>query len=79
MTKKKSIFKTCWKEYTTWFKAEWKNAWHILSETFISLIEAVWEWLYAIIGSAVGGLWKIVLKPVLVAIKEYVINWIKRI
>lgn len=75
----KAIWKQCWKEFTEWFCAQWEYAWSLLKISIIDLVSACFEWAKAILGSAVAGLWKLVLKPVGKWCYETIIEWIKKI
>ena len=77
--KEQSIWKSCWDEYVIWFCAQWKEAWNILREGIVDFVTIVFQWIYVIFGSIFGGLWKIVLKPCFIYIKDFVLDWIRRL
>lgn len=68
-----------WDEFTTWFLTQWKYAWELLEASIIGLIKSIFEWAYAILGAAIGGLWKLVIVPTGKWCCQQVINWIKKI
>lgn len=75
----KEIWSKQWDEYTTWFLTQWQYAWEFLTTSIIGLVKAIFEWVYAILGAAIGGLWKLVLVPIGKWCCEKIINWIKKI
>lgn len=75
----KEIWAKEWDEFTVWFRSQWKYAWDLLSTSIIALVKAVFEWAYAILGAAIGGLWKLVIVPVGKYALDTIINWIKKI
>lgn len=66
-------------EFTAWFIIQWKYAWELMESSIIGLIKAIFEWAYAILGAAIGGLWKLVIAPTGKWCCQQVINWIKKI
>lgn len=75
----KEIWSKQWDEFTTWFLTQWKYAWDLLATSATCLVQAIFEWAYAIIGAAIGGFWKLVLVPTGKWCCQQVINWIKKI
>ena len=75
----KEIWSKQWDEFTTWFLTQWKYAWELLAASISGLVQAIFEWAYAIIGAAIGGFWKLVLVPTGKYLLQSIINWIKKI
>lgn len=73
------MLKKCWKEYIKWLKTEWKHAWGTLVDSITTFIDAIFVWIYTILGSVIAGFWKLFLKPILAWIQELIKNWIKKI
>ena len=75
----KTIWKQCWGEFTAWFCDQWKYAWELLKISIIGLVQACFEWLKTIVGGAIAGFWKLVVKPVGKWCYETIIEWIKNL
>lgn len=75
----KDVWLQCWDEFSVWFCSQWKYAWSLLSESLSGLIVAVFEWAKTIVGSALGGAWKLIIKPVGKWCCDKIVEWIKKI
>lgn len=75
----KEIWTQQWDEFTTWFITQWKYAWELLKTSIIGLIQSIFEWLYTVAGTAIGGLWKLVLVPVGKYTLEKLIELVKKL
>lgn len=75
----KEIWTKCWGEFTEWFVAQWKYAWDLLKTSLIQFVQAIFQWIYAIAGALVLGLWKLVIKPVGKYIADAIIAWFEKL
>ena len=75
----KEIWTKCWGEFANWFVMQWGYAWDLLKVSLIQFVQAIFNWIYAVCGALVLGLWKLVIKPVGTYIANAIIAWIEKL